>query len=395
MKKVLVIGGGISGCVAAHLLSRMGGWDITLIEQAPVLGAGVRTSWYGGHPYTFGPRHFLTQNEKVYHYLNAIVPLRKCNEHQFWTYVEPDRQFYNFPIHVDDINFMPDHKTIWKELAEAGVGPFQEGEFNPAVDPTPDNFEEYWIRSVGQTLYKKFIKQYSTKMWRVPPHRLDTFSWSPKGTPLKQGPRAAWDTALSAYPYGPDGYNRYFDVATAGVNVLLSTKIDTYDFEARQIWFNGVWVEFDVIISTISPDTPFGYSEGKLPFIGRDFHKIVLPIKYALPPDIYFMYEAGDEKWTRLTEFKKFTHHEAEDTLIGIEMPSENGRYYPMPIKKHQELAEEYYKAMAPNIYCLGRNGSYRYSLDIAACIEQAHELVEVLKAGGQDHPVIGAKWRI
>ena len=47
-----------------------------LVEAAPFLGAGVRTSWFGGHPYTFGPRHFLTQNTKVYEYLNAIIPLR-------------------------------------------------------------------------------------------------------------------------------------------------------------------------------------------------------------------------------------------------------------------------------------------------------------------------------
>jgi hypothetical protein len=28
----------------------------------------VRTNWFGGHPYTFGPRHFLTQNRAVYDY---------------------------------------------------------------------------------------------------------------------------------------------------------------------------------------------------------------------------------------------------------------------------------------------------------------------------------------
>ena len=62
MKTALVIGGGFAGCSAAHLLTLQGGWDITLVEAAPFLGGGCRTMWYGGHPYTFGPRHFLTQN---------------------------------------------------------------------------------------------------------------------------------------------------------------------------------------------------------------------------------------------------------------------------------------------------------------------------------------------
>ena len=65
MKKALIIGGGAAGCSAAHQLTLMGGWDVTLVEAAAFLGAGVRTSWFGGHPYTFGPRHFLTQNRKV------------------------------------------------------------------------------------------------------------------------------------------------------------------------------------------------------------------------------------------------------------------------------------------------------------------------------------------
>ena len=73
MKKALIIGGGFAGCAAAHQLELLGDWDVTIVEKAPFLGAGVRTSWYGGHPYTFGPRHFLTPYNEVYEYLNKII----------------------------------------------------------------------------------------------------------------------------------------------------------------------------------------------------------------------------------------------------------------------------------------------------------------------------------
>ena len=43
MKTALVIGGGFAGCAAAHQLALMGGWDVTLVEALPYLGAGVRT----------------------------------------------------------------------------------------------------------------------------------------------------------------------------------------------------------------------------------------------------------------------------------------------------------------------------------------------------------------
>ena len=94
MKKALIIGGGFAGCSMAHLLTLKGGWDTTIVEKNNFLGAGVRTNWYGGHPYTLGPRHFLTENEEAYEYLNKYCPLRDCSEHEFLTYIEQDKEFY-------------------------------------------------------------------------------------------------------------------------------------------------------------------------------------------------------------------------------------------------------------------------------------------------------------
>ena len=119
MKKVLIIGGGPAGCSTAHLLSEIENLEITLIESSSILGAGVRTQYYGGHPYAFGPRHFLTQNKKVFDYINNIIPMRSCSEHEFISYVEKDDNFYNFPIHMDDVRSMPDPEIILKEIKEA------------------------------------------------------------------------------------------------------------------------------------------------------------------------------------------------------------------------------------------------------------------------------------
>ena len=46
------------------------------------------------------------------------------------------------------------------------------------------NLEEYWINSVGKTLYEKFVNNYSKKMWMIDDNKkFDTFDWSPKGWP--------------------------------------------------------------------------------------------------------------------------------------------------------------------------------------------------------------------
>ena len=67
-KKILIIGSGFAGCAASDFIlnsKKKDQFEITIIEKAPFSGAGVRTFFYGGHPYTFGPRHFLTK-KKIY-----------------------------------------------------------------------------------------------------------------------------------------------------------------------------------------------------------------------------------------------------------------------------------------------------------------------------------------
>jgi UDP-galactopyranose mutase len=383
LKSALIIGGGVAGCSAAHQLTLMGGWDVLLVEASPVLGAGVRTSWYGGHPYTFGPRHFLTQNRAVYDYMDKICPLRSCADHEFLTYVERDNAFYAYPIHEDDVAGMPDRDKIAKERKEA-VGA-----------ANAKNLEEYWVRSVGQTLYEKFIDKYNKKMWLVDDNRrIDTFNWSPKGVALKSGPRAAWDTALSAYPYAPDGYNRFFDYTTADIKVMLSSKIDRYDIQNRTVWIKGEKKNFDLIVNTIPPDDLFERCYGELKFIGRDFHKLVFPTEHVFPEHVYFLYYANDEAFTRMVEYKKFTHHKSPTSLVGLEIPSLNGKHYPLPFISEQELARKYYALMPDHVYSIGRAGSYRYGLDIDDCIEQAMVMAQQIKEGGRDHPVPVKQWR-
>jgi UDP-galactopyranose mutase len=383
LKRALVIGGGAAGCAATHQLMLMGGWDVLLVEAAPFLGAGVRTSWYGGHPYTFGPRHFLTQNRAVYDYMNAICPLRSCADHQFITYVERDNAFYNYPIHEDDIAAMPDRDVIAKERQEA-VG------FENAR-----NLEEYWIGSVGRRLYDKFILEYNKKMWLVDDNRkIDTFSWSPKGVTIKSGPRAAWDSAWSAYPVAPDGYNRYFDVATEGATILLQTRVERYDIPARTVWIKGEKMTFDVIVNTISPDIVMNGTYGELPYIGRDLLKIVFPTEHVFPEHVYFLYYANDEPFTRLVEYKKFTQHKSPTSLVGVEIPSTNGKYYPLPFKAEQAKARRYFEDMPQHVYSIGRAGSYRYGLDVDDCIEQSMIMAQQIKEGGRDYPVPMEIWR-
>lgn len=390
MKKVLIIGGGFAGCAAGHILSLQGGWDIDLVEKNAFLGAGVRTFWKGGHPFTFGPRHFLTQNEEIYHYLKEYCPLRDCSEHQYLTYIEQDAAFYNFPMHKDDIAKMPDRDIIYHELENAELVN-KKISFSPSGAVTAGenlfsatNLEDFWISSVGSTMYSKFVENYNKKMWLVEDNKvIDDFGWSPKGVTLKEGPRECWDDAISAYPIAADGYNQYFDLATENVNTFLGTAIEKYDIPNKTVVINSEKKKYDVIINTISPDIILQGVHGKLPFIGRDLEYFVLPVKEAFPENVYFLYYAGKEKYTRIVEYKKLTRQNLDHptTLLSIEYPSKNGKHYPVPLKAEIAKAKKYLDDMPDGVFSIGRAGSYDYGVDIDDCIQQAMDIIKNLKS--------------
>ena len=386
-KKVLIIGGGPAGCASANLLSELDNLDITLVEKNSFLGAGVRTFNYGGHPYTFGPRHFLTKNKDVYNYLNSIVPLRSCSEHIFLSYVEKDQNFYNFPLHYGDIKKMPESKTISKELKKKSLTKIKNSK----------NFEEYWINSVGKTLYSKVIENYTKKMWLIDDNKkLDTFNWSPKGAAIKNGGRAAFSNSdvMSAYPIKLNGYNDFFDrVLKLKIKVLLNTNLKLINFKKKIFNIRGKNHTFDIVISTIAPDNFTQQKYGELKFIGRDFHKIILPVKEIFPKDVYFLYYTNDEKFTRLVEYKKFTNFKSKTTLIGMEIPSKNGKHYPLPFKKDINLSHKYLKEMPEWFFSIGRAGTYRYLVDIDDSIEQAMEIKKIIIEDDYNGPLPLEKW--
>ena len=384
MKKALIIGGGAGGCASAIALSEKGGWETTLIEKGSSLGAGVWTNFKSGHPYTYGPRHFLTHNTEVFDFMNKIVPMRLCAEHQFYSFVENDGNFYNYPIHEDDFVRMPDEKQIRSEI-DLLDKKFKDNEFRLTVgdenlDNAAKNYEDFWIKSVGNSLYEKFIKKYTQKMWQVSDNKIiDDFTWSPKGVAIKKGPRAGWDTAISAYPEEITGYNNFFLKAMDCANVNLNMSVDEINPENKSAYIDNEWRNYDLIINTTPIDHLFKYRYGKLKYIGRDITFIVLPVEFALPKDVYFCYYVGDEKYTRVVEYKKFTQYKSPNTLISLEYPSDRGRLYPMPSSKDKELAKKYFDLLNDDIQCIGRIGLYNYRYDIDDAIEQTINLVKNL----------------
>jgi UDP-galactopyranose mutase len=98
-----------------------------------------------------------------------------------------------------------------------------------------------------------------------------------------------------------------------------------------------------------------------------------------MPENVYFSYYCGNEKYTRIVEYKKFTRYQSPHTLLSIEVPSSSGKYYPLPVKEQQERARKYLEDLGDCVFSIGRLGRYNYRYDIDDAVEQALEIIDNL----------------
>lgn len=368
--RAIILGGGLTGCVVANELDQKG-IETVLIEKNNYLGGGCHTFFYGGHPYTDGPRPLSVKDGQAFNYINRIVKLRTFPL-ILDTYIERDQQFYGFPIHWDDIQTMPDRNLILKELEDRPKE-------NNAV-----NLEDGWINAVGPTLYNKYVKTYTEKMWEVETNKVfEDFSWSVKGSPIQYGDRlcrlgSAAESQMHAYPVEETGYNRFFDYCVRNTKVSLNTDIKKVDLEKKEVYAGGEIIKGDIIVSTIALDDLMGNCYGELRYMGRDFYKIVLPVSHIFKEGHHFIHYPNNEKFTRIVEYKKLTGHKSESTLLVMEIPSHNNRLYSYNIKSEQDKAAKYMNSLPNGVYAMGRLGTYKY-LNINQCIASACEFAETL----------------
>ncbi len=365
MARVLVLGAGVAGCTAAYLLARKG-HQVTVLESAKRPGGGVRTTWYGGHPHTFGPRVFFSRDQEVIDQLASLVEIRHF-ETRTWTYVADDGALYHYPIFAADLPLMPDWPQIKAELDERS-----------GRTPRVDHFERYWLDAIGPTLYGKFVDRYSKKMWGVESNvqLAADFEWVNRGTPIRESDTRLYTDQFQGYPLAPDGYNGYFARCLADCDSVFSCEVETVDPDTLTVSTSNGEFRGDVIVNTIHVDALFGYAHGRLRWCGRTFVKLVLPVEQAMPDDVTWIHYSGDEPYTRVTEFKKITGHQAGDTLLGIEFPSDQGRFYPVQ-SEAERLRYDRYRGLFPDrFFSIGRLGSFRYkgipdsirdALDVAA----------------------------
>lgn len=397
----------MAGCSLAYFL-RKKGYQVTLVEREGGVGGLARTHYYAGHPYEFGPHIWFWPHDD----LNDIIRELSDNElfyieRRLFSYIEKDDRLYRYPIHYQDIEKMPDAQEIYAQLVQN-----RDDNLRLVKERLPVlghcTFEEYFVAAIGWNLYRKFMEQYTWKMWGIPGHSLQTsMVWADRVKdhyerreaydPLKFEDHTLGKGLFQVYPKG--GWNKIWNRMVEGARLLLGTAVGRLQKDADGYYVPAgnerlYLASYEAVVNTL--DLAHLLGENSLPYTGRIIIPLLLKgIEWALPEGAESIYYSGNEFQTRVTEMKRITHHQSPDTLLLIEVPvmhtaetafPENvltsdrfcAKAYPQQseaaLKKYQELVER--AGEVPNLFHCGRLAQFRY-WGMPETVNAARNLVE------------------
>jgi UDP-galactopyranose mutase len=406
-KKILILGGGVAGSSMAYFLTEKG-YQVTVIEKSSHVGGLARTCYYGGHPYEFGPHIWFWLGGPEDPINNTIVRLTNGElfhiDRRLFTYVESDRRKYRYPVHYQDIDEMPERETIHRELRQN-----RDEHLKLIASQLPElgrcTFADYFTAAIGQTLYEKFMANYTWKMWNIPGNELETsMVWADRFhhayTKKDEKARglAGYDpikfedhTLGKGIPfqvYPKHGWNAVWAAMVARSTVVHDHILGIRD-EHRQPYLllasgeKHRFADYHTVFCTIDIDEL--WSENTLPYTGRMMIPLLIPgLRSAFPEGAESLHYSSCEFQTRVTEMKVITRHDSPDTLILIEVPVLPGSAKSFPKNtidyalEHNLFAEKAYPQQSeqafatygeyvnrgkkiPNLRYVGRHSEFKY----------------------------------
>ena len=335
MKKILIIGSGLSGSVIAHEFAKKD-YEVSIIEKR---------NHIGGNCYDFkndinilihkyGPHLFHTSNDECVSWLSNFT------------------------------DWIPYKHKVKAQLA------------NGRYVTLPVNKETAEI--VGKdNIINTFFAPYTKKMWG-----LDLSEISPdiiNRVSIREDLNEYYFPNDNFQAMPKDGYTKVFEkiFSHENIKVYLNTPYKI-----------GIEKNFDLIFNSMPIDEYFNYNLGHLPYRSIKFHTYTIPIPHILP--VVTVNFTNNSPYTRVTEWKNIPNNQINIqnefyTTITIEEPcsyelNNMERYYPIKDLSGDniKLYKQYLSQKNSNMFFIGRCGKYTY-MDMDDTISESLKLCKDL----------------
>ena len=360
----LIVGAGLFGATAAHVLTRRGKRCL-VIDKRSHIGGNVYTENVNGiNVHKYGAHIFHTSSKDVWDFVNSFIEFNRYTNSPVANY---KGKLYNLPFNMN--TFYQMWGVITPEQAAAKI----EEQRRESGIINPRNLEEQAISLIGKDIYYTLIKDYTEKQWGRKATELPAFI-------IRRLPvRFTFDNnyfndKYQGIPIG--GYTKLVEKLLGEIKV----KLDTDYFENRK-YFDSI---ADKVIYTGEIDRYFDYRFGHLEYRTVSFETELLEGVANYQGNAVVNYTDAETPYTRIIEHKHFEFGNQPDTVISKEYSKEwkpgDEPYYPVNDERNGALYTRY-KTLADNqekVIFGGRLAEYKY-YDMHQVIENALRLVDSL----------------
>jgi UDP-galactopyranose mutase len=358
----IIIGSGLFGSVFANQ-AKIAGKKVLVIEKRNHIGGNVYTENKEGiNIHKYGGHIWHTTSKKIHNYM--------CQFCEFNNFTNRVKANYNGEIYSLPINLMTLYQLWGVQTPEEAISKINEVKI-PIKNPS--NLEDWVLSEVGEEIYTKFIKGYTTKQWNKDPRDLP--SSIIKRLPIRFNFNDRWFPDNHIYEGIPvGGYTQIIEKMLSDVEVKLNE-----DFFENQKTIESLT---DKIIYTGPLDKFFNYSEGMLEYRSLRFEEELHRGDYQ--GNAAINYTSLDVPYTRIIEHKHFEFLDIEKTIITKEYPQDYSEktepYYPINNDTNNKIANMY-RDMSKNLTKYkfgGRLATYNY-YDMHQVVASALSLSEKL----------------
>lgn len=158
MKRVAIIGAGISGLTAAKKLNEKG-YDLTVFEKQSKIGGIARTKLIEGNTYHLTGGHcFNSKHEEILKFVfDEVLSRENWNLIERKSKIQFENYSLTYPIEFSMKELLKIDENLTVQIIQ---------DFISAEGKEYDNLHDWFIGNFGLSLANKYFIPYNTKIWR-------------------------------------------------------------------------------------------------------------------------------------------------------------------------------------------------------------------------------------
>lgn len=167
MKKILILGAGITGLSAAWKLSEKG-YDVEILEMDSLVGGLAKTIKFKNSLVDIGPHSFFSENKEIY---DTVKSLFKDEPQEIPKVTRSVKMFFmnyyvDYPLSAKSILFQMGPIIPLKSFLSF-LRSFIKSIFTQKKLTEKQSIEEWAIGNFGFFLFKNFFKPYTEQFWKI------------------------------------------------------------------------------------------------------------------------------------------------------------------------------------------------------------------------------------